>query len=124
MVAQSARGLDWPRVRTSTFALVNPEHLGHTPALGMPHQVVRCLPKLASLEFALSLRACGGHAAPHVLLDQRNERKGRRIAMKFASEGLVAGLTEFKRAIRAADEDRKPLARCRSEELDEMWRNF
>jgi putative two-component system hydrogenase maturation factor HypX/HoxX len=52
------------------------------------------------------------------------EEQIRRIAHKFAAEELVAGLTQLKRAIRAADESRKPLEQYRREELDEMRRNF
>jgi hypothetical protein len=52
------------------------------------------------------------------------EEQIRRIAAKFATEELVAGLTGLKHAIRAADENRKPLGQYRREELDEMRRNF
>ena len=48
----------------------------------------------------------------------------RRIAARSADEELAAGLTKLKRAIRSADEDRKPLAQYRREELEEMRRNF
>jgi len=52
------------------------------------------------------------------------EEQIRRIAAKFAAEETVAGLTSLKRAIRAADEQRKALAQYRSEELEQMRRNF
>ncbi|PWT84154.1 MAG: hydrogenase maturation protein [Blastocatellia bacterium] len=52
------------------------------------------------------------------------EEQIRRIAARFATEEEVAGLTRLKRAIRVADEERKPLARYRAEELAEMRRNF
>lgn len=52
------------------------------------------------------------------------EEQIRRIAAKFAAGEIVAGLTRLKGAMRAADEDRKPLAQYRSAELDEMRRNF
>ena len=52
------------------------------------------------------------------------EEQIRRVAVKFADEELATGLTQLKRAIRSADEDRKPLAQYRREELEEMRRNF
>ena len=52
------------------------------------------------------------------------EEQIRRIAAKFAAGEIVAGLTRLKGAMRAADEDRKPLAQCRSAGLNEMRRNF
>jgi putative two-component system protein, hydrogenase maturation factor HypX/HoxX len=52
------------------------------------------------------------------------EEQIHRIAAKFAAEEGIAGLTKLKRAIRAADEARKPLAQHRDEELAEMRRNF
>ena len=52
------------------------------------------------------------------------EEQIRRVAAKFADEELATGLTKLKRAIRSGDEDRKPLAQYRCEELEEMRRNF
>ena len=52
------------------------------------------------------------------------EEQIRRVAAKFADEELATGLTKLKRAIRSGDEDRKPLAQYRREELEEMRRNF
>ena len=52
------------------------------------------------------------------------EEQIRRISAKFAAGEIVAGLTRLKGALRAAEEDRKPLAQYRSAELDEIRRNF
>ena len=48
----------------------------------------------------------------------------RRIATRFVAEEEVVGLTKLKQAVRAADEERKPLAQYRLEELEQMRRNF
>ena len=48
----------------------------------------------------------------------------RRIAEKFAVIEQTAGLSRLKQAIRAADEQQKPLAHYRDQELAEMKRNF
>ena len=55
---------------------------------------------------------------------QQFENQIRRMAVRFATQESLTGLTELKKAIRTADEQRKPLARYRSEELEEMKRNF
>ena len=52
------------------------------------------------------------------------EEQIRRIAAKLAAHEQFAGLSKLKRAIREADEQRKPLAQYRHEELEEMKRNF
>jgi len=48
----------------------------------------------------------------------------RRIAARFVAQEKLTGLSKLKTAIRAADEQRKPLAQYRREELEEMKRNF
>jgi putative two-component system hydrogenase maturation factor HypX/HoxX len=48
----------------------------------------------------------------------------RRIVAKFAAQERATGLSKLKQAIRVVDEERKPLAQYRHEELEEMKRNF
>jgi putative two-component system hydrogenase maturation factor HypX/HoxX len=48
----------------------------------------------------------------------------RRIVAKFAAQERATGLSKLKQAIRVVDEERKPLAQYRYEELEEMKRNF
>ncbi len=55
---------------------------------------------------------------------QQFENQIRLIAEKFAEREKSAGLTQLKAAIRHADEQRKPLAQYRHEELEQMKRNF
>jgi putative two-component system hydrogenase maturation factor HypX/HoxX len=55
---------------------------------------------------------------------QQFENQIRGIATRFAAQERSAGLSHLKTAIRTADEQRKPLAQYRHEELEQMKRNF
>ena len=55
---------------------------------------------------------------------QQFENQIRGIATRFACQERSAGLSQLKTAIRTADEQRKPLAQYRHEELEQMKRNF